>query len=429
MDETANLRIGDQNHTLPLIIGTREEVAIDIRNLRAKTGCITYDDGYSNTGSCSSEITFIDGEKGILCHRGYAIEELAKHSNFLELAYLVIYGELPSQQAFSVFQKKIIDHSFVHENMQRFWDVFPESSHPMAMLSGMLNGLGCYYPKMSSNNREQDLEFFDETTTLLISKIRTLAAMSYRMKRGLPIIYPDKRLSYCDNFLHMLFSEPYQEYEVPTIVSKALDTILLLHVDHEQNCSTSTVRMVASSGANMFACVCAGVCALWGPLHGGANMGVIRMLQDIYDSKENSQKIIEKAKLGQTKLMGFGHRVYKSYDPRAIVLRKISEELFSTLKISDPLLDIAQELEAKALQDPYFIERKLYPNVDFYSGILLRAIGIPLDMFTVIFAMGRIPGWLANWLEVAKNSKGRIYRPRQIYQGKTLRAFVPITER
>ncbi|MEC7230150.1 MAG: citrate synthase [Verrucomicrobiota bacterium] len=425
---TGTIRLGSENFEFPIIEGTEGEKALDTRTLRAKSGCITFDEGYGNTGSCISDITFINGEKGILRHRGYAIEELAVHSSFLETAMLVIYGSLPQKSCLSAFRKQVRESASIHTGMHSHFDGFPTSAHPMAILSSMLNSLGAYYPKMSSNNREQDLAYFDETAALLISKVRTIAAMTYRMKMGLPYVHPaDKR--YTENFLHMMFSEPYSEYDDKHGAGKALDLFLMLHADHEQNCSTSTVRMVASGGANLFASVSAGVCALWGPSHGGANMAVIKMLEEIHAAGDDGSKFIEAAKKGEAKLMGFGHRVYKNYDPRAKILGKSAEGILASIGMNDPLLDIARKLEQAALEDEYFVSRKLYPNVDFYSGIILKAIGIPVEMFTVMFAIGRMPGWIANWKEIAENPKSRIHRPRQIYSGETLREYVQIVDR
>lgn len=425
---TGTIRLGSENFEFPIIEGTEGEKALDTRTLRAKSGCITFDEGYGNTGSCISDITFINGEKGILRHRGYAIEELAEHSSFLETAMLVIYGSLPQKSCLSAFRKQVRESASIHTGMHSHFDGFPTSAHPMAILSSMLNSLGAYYPKMSSNNREQDLAYFDETAALLISKVRTIAAMTYRMKMGLSFVHPaDKR--YTENFLHMMFSEPYSEYDDKHGAGKALDLFLMLHADHEQNCSTSTVRMVASGGANLFASVSAGVCALWGPSHGGANMAVIKMLDDIHAAGDDGSKFIEAAKKGEAKLMGFGHRVYKNYDPRAKILGKSAEGILASIGMNDPLLDIARKLEQAALEDEYFVSRKLYPNVDFYSGIILKAIGIPVEMFTVMFAIGRMPGWIANWKEIAENPKSRIHRPRQIYSGETQRDYVQIVDR
>jgi citrate synthase len=425
---TGTIRLGNENFEFPIIEGTEGEKALDTRTLRTKSGCITFDEGYGNTGSCISDITFINGEKGILRHRGYAIEELAEHSSFLETAMLVIYGSLPQKSCLSDFRKQVRMSASIHTGMHCHFDGFPTGAHPMAILSSMLNSLGAYHPEMSSNNREQDLAHFDETTALLISKVRTIAAMTYRMKMGLSFVHPaDKR--YTDDFLHMMFSEPYSEYDDKHGAGKALDLFLMLHADHEQNCSTSTVRMVASGGANLFASVSAGVCALWGPSHGGANMAVIKMLEDIHAAGDDGSKFIEAAKKGQAKLMGFGHRVYKNYDPRAKILGKSAEGILASIGMEDPLLDIARKLEKAALEDDYFVTRKLYPNVDFYSGIILKAIGIPVEMFTVMFAIGRMPGWIANWKEIAENPKSRIHRPRQIYTGETQREYVQVVDR
>jgi len=363
-----------------------------------------------------------------LRHRGYSVEQLAEHSSFLETAMLVIYGELPHQSCLNAFRSHVRRNATIHTGMHHHFDGFPSHAHPMAILSSMLNSLGAYYPEMSSNDREQDLAHFDETAALLISKVRTIAAMTYRMKMGMPFVYPADK-SYSENFLHMMFSEPYNEYKDAHGASKALDLFLMLHADHEQNCSTSTVRMVASGGANLFASVSAGVCALWGPSHGGANMAVIKMLEEIHADGDDGTRFIEAAKKGEAKLMGFGHRVYKNYDPRAKILGKSAESMLESLGMDDPLLDIAKRLEQAALEDDYFVSRKLYPNVDFYSGIILKAIGIPVEMFTVMFAIGRMPGWIANWKEIAENPKSRIHRPRQIYTGKTPRDYVAIGER
>ena len=428
MEDTGTIRLGNENFEFPIIDGTLGEKALDTRALRAKSGCITFDEGYGNTGSCLSKITFINGEKGILKHRGYSIEDLAKNSTFLETAMLIIYGDLPTQESLDTFLQKIRTHASIHTSMNGHFDSFPSAAHPMAILSSMLNSLGAYHPEMSTNNREKDLAHFDETAVLLISKVRAIAAMTYRMKMGMPFI-PPADTSYTSNFLHMMFSEPYNEYVDNHGVGKALDLFLMLHADHEQNCSTSTVRMVASGGANLFASVSAGVSALWGPSHGGANMAVIKMLEEIHASGDDGSKFIEAAKKGEAKLMGFGHRVYKNYDPRAKILGKSSESILGSMGMDDPLLEIARKLEQSALKDDYFISRKLYPNVDFYSGIILKAIGIPVDMFTVMFALGRMPGWIANWKEIAENPKSRIHRPRQIYTGETERTYVPVKKR
>jgi citrate synthase len=428
-EPSALIRLDDTNYEFPLILGTEGEKAFDIRSLRAKSGYIAFDEGYGNTGSCLSDITFIDGEQGVLRHRGYPIEQLAAKSTFLETAMLIIYGELPTEDKLKAFREQVRGSAAIHTSMHHHFEGFPGNAHPMSILSAMLNALGAYYPEMSSNDREQDLAHFDETAALLISKVRTIAAMTFRMKKGLPFVAPDHSRRYCENFLHMMFSEPYLDYIDNVGAGDALDLFLRLHADHEQNCSTSTVRMVASGGANLFASVSAGVCALWGPSHGGANMAVVQMLEDIHASGDDGSRFIEAAKEGKAKLMGFGHRVYKNYDPRAKILGKTVEQVLSQIGVDDPLLKIARRLEQSALEDDYFVSRKLYPNVDFYSGILLRAIGIPPEMFTVMFAIGRMPGWIANWKEIAENPKGRIHRPRQIYSGQGLRDYTPLEKR
>ncbi len=424
----AKIVLDGREHEYPVIVGTEGERAIDTRKFRSQTGYITYDEGYGNTGSCLSEITFIDGEKGILRHRGYPIEQLAENSTFMETAYLIIYGELPTEDELTSFRLNVRENANLHEDMRHHFQGFPSDSNPMAVLSAMLNAVGCYYPRMTRNNREEELARFQEAATLLISKVRTIAATTYRMSQGLPAVYPRRDLRYVENFLHMMFSDPYELYETPPEVFQALDLFLLLHADHEQNCSTSTVRMVASGGANLFASVAAGVCALWGPLHGGANAAVIRMLESIHRDGDDGSRFIKDAKEGKARLMGFGHRVYKNYDPRAKIFGEVAERMLKALGREDPLLDIARHLEEAALKDDYFVERKLYPNVDFYSGIVLKAIGIPVNMFTVMFAIGRMPGWIANWKEIAESSK-RIHRPRQIYTGKNTRDYVPVEKR
>ncbi len=429
MSKHAVLKVDDKELTFPVIVGSEGEHAVDFRTLRAQSGHITYDEGYGNTGSCESRITFIDGDRGILRYRGYPIEQLAEHSDFIETSHLIIYGELPTRAQRERFSALLTEHAPIHERMVYLFEHYPRDAHPMAILGAMINGLGCYYPHLATNDHSRDLENFEEAAATAISKVRTIAAMSYRMSKGLPIIYPKRSLRYCENFLHMMFSEPYDLYDCPKVVGRALNLILLLHADHEQNCSTSTVRMVASSGANLFASTAAGICALWGPLHGGANMAVIQMLQDIHAAGDDGSRFIEGAKTGKCRLMGFGHRVYKNYDPRAKLIGRACEDLLAALGTRDPLLDIARRLEQAAVSDSYFVERKLYPNVDFYSGIMMRAIGIPLNMFTVMFAIGRMPGWVANWHEVAANPKGRIYRPRQVYNGPTPRTYVPLEAR
>ena len=428
MSETATITIEGNIREYPVISGTEGEKSIDIRRLRADTGYIAFDEGYGNTGSCLSDITFVNGEQGILRHRGIAIEELAEKCSFLDTAHLVIYGHLPNNDESDAFRGRIAQNAHLHQDFLHHFQGFPKDAHPMAVLGSLLNALGSYHPEMASNNRQQDLENFDEAACILISKVRNIAALTYRMKEGLPPVWPRKDAGYVPNFLHMMFSEPYATYDAAPEMANALNLFLLLHADHEQNCSTSTVRMVSSGGANMFASVAAGVSALWGPLHGGANAAVVNMLQDIHKSGDDGSKFIEAAKTGKTRLMGFGHRVYKNYDPRAKILGAATEKLLNSLGHTDPLLEIAKRLESAALQDSYFIDRKLYPNVDFYSGLVLKSIGIPVEMFTVMFAMGRLPGWIANWRENALGSV-RIHRPRQIYTGAVDQHFVPVEER
>jgi citrate synthase len=428
MNEQAELHWDGNKTALPLITGTAGERAIDISKLRDQTGLITLDNGYGNTGSCKSAVTFIDGEKGILRYRGIPIEQLAEQSTFLETAYLLIYENLPSHAELRRFSDLLATHELMHEDMKFHFEGFPPNAHPMAILSSMINAAGCYYPDLLA---QREVENFDNATAFIISQVRAIAAFAYRKSRGLPFTYPKPQYKYTPNFLHMMFSVPYADYDLKPEVVRALDLIFLLHADHEQNCSTSTVRMVASSKAGLFASVAAGVCALWGPLHGGANQAVLEMLQEIDREGDDGSRFIEAAKDKKSgrRLMGFGHRVYKNHDPRAKIIKKQCDDLLAELQINDPLLDIARRLEQAALHDPYFIERKLYPNVDFYSGIMMRAIGIPVEMFTVIFAIGRIPGWIANYREVSANEAGRICRPRQIYVGEPLASYVPIDQR
>lgn len=429
MSDIARLEVDGKTLELPIIVGTEGERAIDITSLRNQTGYITLDDGYGNTGSCKSLITFIDGEKGILQYRGYPIEELAQKSTFIETAYLIIYGELPTRAQLREFSQYLTDAQLLHEDMKFHFEGFPPNAHPMAILSSMINASSCFYPGLMKRGFQPDR--FSVQAARLISQVRTIAAFAYRKSRGLPIIYPKRDYKYTANFLHMMFSMPGDDYELDPAVVRALDLVLLLHADHEQNCSTATVRMVASSQANLFASAAAGVCALWGPLHGGANQAVIEMLQQIHDSGDDGSKFIEAAKdkNSNKRLMGFGHRVYKNYDPRAKIIKQACDAILEKLHFTDPLLDIAKKLEASAINDDYFIERKLYPNVDFYSGIIMRAIGIPIEMFTVIFAIGRMPGWISNYLEIRQDQNSRIYRPRQIYIGHNVRHYVPLEER
>jgi citrate synthase len=425
MPKTALLKLDEKELTLPVMIGSEGEHAVDIGKLRAETGYITFDDGFGNTGSCTSAITFIDGEAGILRYRGYPIEQLAAKSDFVETAYLVMNGELPDKPQRTRFSKLLGDNAPLREGMRRFIQTFPRDSHPMAMLSASFNALGAYYPHLASNNHQRDLEHFDEAAAIAISKVRTITADIFRVSNGKPFNHPKPNLPYCENFLHLMFSEPYADYVATPEVAQALNLFLLLHADHEQNCSTSTVKMVASAGANLFASVSAGVNALWGPLHGGANMAVLEMLKNIHADGDDGTRFIAAAKSGKgDRLMGFGHRVYKNYDPRAKIIKASFYKALASLGIKDdPLLNIAMKLEEVALNDDYFISRKLYPNVDFYSGLIMRAIGIPENLFTVMFAIGRMPGWIAQWREVAQNPKLKIYRPRQVYTGKTIRDY------
>jgi len=429
MSETAELNVGGKNYTLPVIEGSEKERGIDISKLRAESQHITLDNGYGNTGSCQSNITFIDGEKGILRYRGYSIEELALKSTFIEVAHLLIWGDLPNSEQLRSFSDLLTENSMIHEDMKFHFEGFPRSAHPMAILSSMINASSCFHPELLS--AKFGTENLAAQAASLLSQVRTIAAFAYRKSRGLPIIYPKLEYKYTANFLHMMFSHPYRDFQMDPEAVKALDLIFLLHADHEQNCSTATVRMVASSKANLFASAAAGVCALWGPLHGGANQAVLEMLDAIHRDGDDGSRFIEAAKdkTSGKKLMGFGHRVYKNYDPRAKIIKKACDEVLAKLNRADPLLDIAKKLEEAALQQDYFVERNLYPNVDFYSGIIMRALGIPVEMFTVIFAIGRMPGWIANFKEVAEDANGRIYRPRQIYTGETLRNYVPLAER
>ena len=425
MTESIKLVYGKKEYELPVVEGSEGERAIDISQLRVTTGLVTLDPGYVNTGSCSSSITFMDGEKGILRYRGIPVEALAEKATFKETAYLLINGRLPNREELTRFSVLLNDNSLVHEDMRVFYESFPRSSHPMGILSSMVNALRSFYPELQ--NLEEEINM---TVTRLLSKIRTLAAMSYKISRGHKVVYPRPDLAYCANFLNMMFDSPVTPYEIDNDAVNALRVFWILHADHEQNCSTSAVRLVGSARVTLYAAISAGIAALWGPLHGGANQAVIEMLSDIAENK-NMGKAIERAKDKKDpfRLMGFGHRVYKTYDPRAKIMKKMCDSLLSKLKISDPLLDVAKELEAVVLKDDYFIEHNLYPNVDFYSGIVLRAIGIPTNMFTVMFAIGRLPGWIAQWKESMDDPNWKLGRPRQIYTGPTQTKFVPIDER
>ncbi len=428
MADQATLKLEGKEFNLPVIIGTEDEKAIDINNLRDQTGYVTLDSGYKNTGATQSAITFLDGELGILRYRGYSIEDLAEKATFLEVAYLLIYGELPNQPELAKFEYDIKHRTMVNEDMRKIYDGFPVNAHPMGVMAALFSALTAFYPESLDPNRSP--EKVNLTILRSMAKLPTLAAWAYKNSQGHPLNYPKNGLDYCSNFLHMMFALPAEEYKVDPVVADALNKLLILHADHEQNCSTSTVRLVGSSKASLYSAVSAGICALWGPLHGGANQEVIEMLEKIHADGGNVQKWIEKAKdkNDNFRLMGFGHRVYKNFDPRAKIIKKACDDVLKKLGINDPTLEIAQKLEEAALTDPYFIERKLYPNVDFYSGIIYRAIGIPTNMFTVMFAMGRLPGWIAQWKESRENAEP-IGRPRQIYTGPKLRPFKSMNQR
>jgi len=429
MSDKAEIKLPDGTGLeCPVVVGTENERAIDIGNLRAKTGYVSLDPAYVNTGACKSAITFLDGEKGILRYRGIPIEQLAEHSSFVETCYLLIYGDLPTQDELEKFSTLLTRHSLIHEDMKHFFEGFPSGAHPMAVLAAMVVSLGTYYPDaLDVDNRGQ----VDITIARLISKVRTIAAFAYKKSIGQPFVYPQNSLSYCANFLNMMFSVPAEPYEVDEEMVKVMNLLLILHADHEQNCSTSTVRLVGSAKANLFASISAGTCALWGPLHGGANQEVIEMLEAIQRDGGNVKKYVAMAKdkTSGFRLMGFGHRVYKNFDPRAKIIKEWADKVLAKLGLDDQLLDIAKELEAAALRDDYFVERKLYPNVDFYSGIIYRALGFPTNMFTVLFALGRLPGWIAHWKEQMEDSSTKIGRPRQIYIGPTTRPWVPVNQR
>jgi citrate synthase len=425
MSKYVTLHYAGREFRLPLVEGAHGEKAIDISRLRQETGLITLDPGYANTGSCRSAITFVDGERGILRYRGIPVEQLAERSTFKETAYLLINGLLPTQKELTRFSVLLNDHSLVHEDMKIFYQNFPRSSHPMGILSAMVNALRSFYPELQ--NLEEEINI---TVTRLLSKVRTMAAMSYKISRGHTVVYPRPDLTYCANFLNMMFDSPVKPYELDPDVVKALNVFLILHADHEQNCSTAAVRVVGSARVNLFAAISAGIAALWGPLHGGANQAVIEMLNDIAAKKNLAQAVARaKDKKDPYRLMGFGHRVYKTYDPRARIMKNMVHVLLDKLHLSDPLLDVARELEEIAAKDDYFIEHHLYPNVDFYSGIALRAIGIPVNMFTVMFAIGRLPGWIAQWKESMDDPDWKLSRPRQIYVGPTERPYTPVEER
>ncbi len=424
----AEIKVGDVSFETNVIVGSEGERGIDIGKLRDQTGLVTLDPAFVNTAAVRSAVTFIDGDKGILRYRGIPIEELAEKSTFVETSYLLIYGHLPTQIEYKAFSTLLTRHSMIHEDMKHFFDGYPSTAHPMAVLSAMICSLSSYYPDaLDVNNKDQ----IDITIARLISKTRTIAAYAYKKSIGQPVVYPKNSLRYCGNFMHMMFSVPAEPYEIDPEIEKVLNLLLILHADHEQNCSTSTVRLVGSSKANLFAAVAAGVCALWGPLHGGANQEVIEMLEKIQSDGGNVQKYVDMAKDKNSnfKLMGFGHRVYRNFDPRAKIIKSAADSMLAKLGINDPLLDVAKKLEEAALTDSYFVERKLYPNVDFYSGIIYRALGIPTNMFTVMFALGRLPGWIAHWKEMLEDPTTKIGRPRQVYTGAGLNHYTPIADR
>ena len=428
MSDTAQITVDGKSLELQVIEGTEQEKAIDISKLRGQSGIITIDPGFKNTGSTKSAVTFLDGEKGILRYRGYTIEDLAEKSNFLEVAYLLIYGELPDKAQYNAFAHDITTHTLVHEDVKKILEGFPSNAHPMGVLSSLVCAQTAFYPESLDPNRSHNE--VDLSIIRLLAKMPTFAAWSYKNKIGQPVIYPDNQLNYTGNFLKMMFALPAEEYRADPVVTDALDKLLILHADHEQNCSTSTVRVVGSSRASMYASISAGINALWGPLHGGANQEVIEMLENIKADGGGTKKWMAKAKDKNDpfRLMGFGHRVYKNFDPRAKIIKKAADDVLGKLGVNDPVLDIAKGLEEKALNDQYFVDRKLYPNVDFYSGIIYRALGIPTDMFTVMFALGRLPGWIAQWKEMRENAEP-IGRPRQVYTGYNERAYVPIENR
>lgn len=425
--KNAEIRVDGQTLVCPVYEGVEHERALDVRKLRKETGLITFDPGFVNTGSCSSNITFIDGEKGILRYRGYDVADLAEKCEFVEVAYLLIHGELPTPEEKAEYTRLLNSHSMIHEDMIEFFRHYPDHSHPMAVLSAMAVSLSSFYPEMSGDYKEE----LDMTVTRLLSKLRTIAAFSYKKSIGEPTVYPRHDLKYCENFLNMMFNSPVVKEPYNAAMTEALNKLLIIHADHEQNCSASVVRAVGSAEANLYASISAGICALWGPLHGGANQKVIEMLEDILAEGGDVDKVIERAKNKRSpfRLMGFGHRVYKSYDPRAKIAKALCKKVMAAMNKQDPLLDIAMELEEKALADPYFQERGLYPNVDFYTGLTYREMGIPTDMFTVMFAIGRLPGWIAQWLEMKHDPDSRISRPRQIYTGPNVRKVVPLAKR
>jgi citrate synthase len=428
MGQTAKLIVDGKTYELPIVIGTEGERGLDISGLRQETGLITLDPGYANTGSCKSGITFMDGEKGILRYRGIPIEQLAEHSTFTETAYLLLNGELPTREQLTNFSILLNDHSLVHEDMREFFENFPRRAHPMGILSSMVNALRAFYPQLPESSEDENVIVM---STRLLSKVRTMAAMSYKISRGHKVVYPRHDLTYAANFLNMMFDSPVLPYRIDEVLVEGLNVFWILHADHEQNCSTAAVRLVGSARVNLYAAISSGISALWGPLHGGANQAVVEMLMEIQATDGDVKPFIKRAKDKKDpfRLMGFGHRVYKTYDPRARIMKKVCDKVLNRLKQKDELLDIARKLEEVALKDPYFLENNLYPNVDFYTGIFLRALGIPINMFTVMFAIGRLPGWISQWRESIDDPQWKLHRPRQIYMGSKERDYVPMNER
>ncbi|HUG67557.1 MAG TPA: citrate synthase [Pirellulaceae bacterium] len=428
MADVAKLKLVDRELDLPIVVGTEQEMAIDISKLRGDTGFITLDEGYVNTGSTTSSITYLDGEQGILRYRGYPIEVLAANCDFVEVSYLLIYGELPTSEQLDTFRMSIRRHTMLHEDMRSFYNGFPRDAHPMAILSSVVSALSTFYQDSLNPLDKRQVEI---SIHRLLAKLPTIAAYAYKKSSGQPFVYPQNDLTYCENFLQMMFAVPTEPYDIDEDAIKALNLLLIVHADHEQNCSTSTVRMVGSANSNLFASISAGISALWGPLHGGANEACVNMLEEIIEDGGDVQKFVDMAKDKKSgfRLMGFGHRVYKNYDPRATIIKAACDKLLAKLQLDDPLFEVAQQLEEVALNDPYFVEKKLYPNVDFYSGVIYRAVGIPQKMFTVLFAMGRLPGWIAHWAEMHRSPSKRICRPRQVYTGSPIRDFVPINDR
>jgi len=428
MSEVAKLKHGDIELDLPIVTGSENEQALDIGKLRGTTGMVTIDQGYVNTGSTTSDITFLNGEEGVLRYRGYPIEQLAENCDFIEVAYLLIYGDLPNAAQIEDFRDSIRNHTMLHEDLKSFYDGFPHDAHPMAILSSVVGALSTFYQDSLDPHDPKQVEV---SIHRLIAKLPTIASYAHKKSLGQPFAYPDNTVSYCENFLQMMFSTPCEEYKSDSVFVKALNLLFIVHADHEQNCSTSTVRMVGSADSNLFASISSGICALWGPLHGGANEAVVKMLNQIKDDGGDVEKYVKMAKDKENgfRLMGFGHRVYKNFDPRATIIKSACDQLLEGLDIDDPLFEIAQKLEKVALEDEYFVKRRLYPNVDFYSGVIYRAMGIPVEMFTVLFAIGRLPGWIAHWKEMQDSPTSRICRPRQIYTGPTVREFLPVAKR